>query len=77
MASTSTIRSLWSVNGGSLVTNLVLGGYVEEGGIWWLVAGSWFIIFGDVLTSTVTSILLWSLPGGWSLRFGRGDEIRL
>lgn len=24
----------------SLVTNLILGGYVEKGGIWWLVYGS-------------------------------------
>lgn len=42
---------------------------------WYLVAGSWFTMFGDVLTSTVTSILLWCLPGGWSLRFGRGNQV--
>lgn len=42
---------------------------------WYLVAGSWFTMFGDVLTSTATSILLWCLSRGWSLRFGRGNQV--
>lgn len=42
---------------------------------WYLVASSWFTMFGNVLTSTVTSILLRCLPGGWSLRFGMGNQV--